>query len=203
MLVTRLQRDWYVELQRLNNSPAAGRRRHCADCYIVDPLSGVRSTFHNIHRHSLSSRPSSFECWRQQLTIPVFSSSIAIYPLISPCIPSNLLCRWAIVFLVCFDSVFLPYFLPVQSVLAVRHFPLQHGQSTVASTWPLWPWVLFPHQVLQGYTCLSCAPAMKLRRRRDWRLAVGTRQIVNLEFSVDFRTSWTCVKWLRNSVIYL
>ena len=110
---------------------------------------------------SLSSRPSSSEGWRQQLTIPVSSSSIALCPLTSPlaectCTPSNLLCRWSTVFLVYLDNVFLPCFLLVQSVLAVRHFRLQHDQSTVASTWPLWPWVLFPHQVLQGYLFVLC-----------------------------------------------
>jgi len=74
---------------------------------------------------SLSSRPSSSEGWRQQLSIPVSSSSIALRPLTFPlaectCTPSNLLCRWSIVFLVCLDNVFLPCFLRVQSVLAVR-----------------------------------------------------------------------------------
>jgi len=77
---------------------------------------------------SLSSRPSSSEGWRQQLTIPVSSSSIALCPLTSPlaectCTPSSFLCRWSTVFLVSLDNVFLPYFLLGQSVLAVRHFP--------------------------------------------------------------------------------
>jgi len=82
--------------------------------------------FASTSRHlSLSSRPSSSEGWRQQLSIPVSSSSIALRPLTFPlaectCTPSNLLCRWSIVFLVCLDNVFLPCFLRVQSVLAVR-----------------------------------------------------------------------------------
>jgi len=53
---------------------------------------------------------------------------------------------------------FLPYFLLVQSLLAVWYFPLQHDQSTVALTWPLWPWVLFPHQLLQGIDLFVLCP---------------------------------------------
>ena len=65
---------------------------------------------------SLPSRPSSSEGWRQQLTIPVSSSSIALCPLTSPLAECSCTRRIFYVFLVCLDNVFLPYFLLGQSL---------------------------------------------------------------------------------------
>ena len=71
---------------------------HCGTQLMIDVLVFVYNTVNTLMFISLSSRLSSSEGWRQQLTIPVYSSSIALCPLTSPlaectCTPSNLLCR--------------------------------------------------------------------------------------------------------------